>query len=417
MKKILLIAVLMLCLVPLFAVQSFYKQLPAMFLVDLRAEFYKSHTQNATWSRGSATATSSNSNYYDNQIIAVLGVTGASEDVTFSLSLSSGSWLYLLDSSDSTIARPFGLDLIIKGRTPAGGNTETYITNENGSHVIHMGLQEASGGTILDPSQQTTTFTIPASTLSSYGNTVWFDMCLVLPPINADGTVTIGDTTYTAKNSSSVYTTRLSINVQSGTLNETYSLDLTGTYQRTFTGTTDTGLKSMMTVIPTAVATSLNLQGLGSTAANVATYSYMTESKYVGYIDYKNANAYIFLSSEPSQTTTGQKFKLRRVRDNGTYSNTDNEYNSVTFVAMLVSEDGNTKKEFDGTTTYSTTNTNNYFEIKGKTTTSQNGENFVRWYSNGTIQIKLTPEGNENTALLVAGKYTETIYIHVVSPE
>ena len=55
--------------------------------------------------------------------------------------------------------------------------------------------------------------------------------------------------------------------------------------------------------------------------------------------------------------------------------------------------------------------------IDPEETTSQNTNKFVRWYSNGYIQIQLSPEGSEDATLLTAGKYTETIYIHVVSPE
>lgn len=419
-KKVFIIALLVLCCLPLFAAEVFYKQLPAMFLVNLEETFYKSHSGSATWTSGSATSSSSTSYYYDNQIIAVLGVSGVTDrtkDITFSVTLESGSWLYLLDPLDTTISRPFGLDLIVKGYGKYGGKTrddEQYIEKYGSDgHVYRMGLQ---GEGITSNTGKTVSFTIDADdVVDKYADTVWFDICLVLPTLNSDGTITIGGTTYTAKGSDKLYTSGLSISVSIGDTTTLYNIDMTGTYKSS-SSSTETGLlKSMMTVLPTASATSLNIQGMGTNDVSVATYSYMTESKFIDDIGYEENKAYLFLSSTSDQTAAGEKFKLRRVRDNGSYSPTDNKYNSVTFVAYIVSDDG-TSKEFDGSTTYSQRSTSG-FEIKPETVTSQNGNKYVRWHSSGTIKVKIAQTESEDVTALTAGKYTETIYIHVVSPE
>ena len=413
MKKVFIITLLfLLCLVPLFAVEAFYKQLPAMFLVNLDDTFYKSHSAYATWADGSATKDSADSYYYDNQIIAVLGVNSATEDVTFTFELSGGNWLYLIDSQDKTISRPFGIDLIVKGRKK-NSDDETYIDQGNG-YVVHLGLQ----GDDVVSSNENFTYTIKKADLDKYKNIVWFDVCLVLPKLDENGSVTINGTTYTAKTTDKTYTSEIKVTVKSGTsLDKSYVIDLTGTYNSESSSGTDTGLKAMINIEPTTSATSLNLQGIGTNIINVASYSFMSESKYVNDIDYEESKAYIFLSSSSSQTTADGKFKLRRVRDNGSYSDTDNQYNSITFIAILSSKDGSNSVSFDGTTTYSTSKTGSYFAIDPEETTSQNTNKFVRWYSNGYIQIQLSPEGSEDATLLTAGKYTETIYIHVVSPE
>lgn len=415
-KRVFIIALLVLCCIPLFAAEVFYKQLPAMFLVDLASDVYKSHSGSATWTGGSATSDSSLDYYYDNQIIAVLGVSGVTDrtkDVTFTLSLESGSWLYLLDPLDTTISRPFGLDLIVKGYTTGySKDVEKYIDYGSDGHTVHMGLQ---GDSVSSDTGRTVSFTLDADKIiDEYKNTVWFDVCLVLPTLNSDGSVTIGGTTYTVKASDKLYTANIAISVSIGDETTTYNIDLTATYKSS-SSSTETGLNSMMTVLPTASATSLNIQGVGQNQISVATYSYMTESKWIDSITYEDNNAYLFLSSTADQTTAGEKFKLRRVRDDGSYSPTDNVYNSVTFVAYIVSDDG-TSKEFDGSTKYSQYSSAG-FQISPETVTSQNGAKFVRWYSGGTIQVKILPQEGEDTASLTAGKYTETIYIHVVSPE
>lgn len=416
-KKVFIIALLVLCCLPLFAdAEVFYKQLPAMFLVDLESGIYKSHSGSTTWTSGSATSSSSTSYYYDNQIIAVLGVSGVTDrtkDITFTVKLDSGSWLYLLDPLDKTISRPFGLDLIVKGYGYSSYPYEQYIDDYgNDEHVYHMGLQ---GDGITSATGASVSFTLDANdVVDDYDGTVWFDVCLVLPTLNSDGTITIGGTTYTAKGSDKLYTSGLSISVSIGDTTTLYNIDMTGTYKSS-SSSTQTGLKSMMTILPNASATSLNIQGMGTNDVPVATYSYMTESKFIDDIGYEENKAYLFLSSTSDQTAAGEKFKLRRVRDNGSYSPTDNKYNSVTFVAYIVSDDG-TSKEFDGSTTYSQYSGSG-FEIEPETVTSQNGNKFVRWFSNGTIQVKISPTTDEDTASLTAGKYTETIYIHVVSPE
>lgn len=432
MKKILIFVLLVLCLVPLFAVESFYKQLPAMFLVDLNSEIYYNHESSTSaprWVSGSASASTSTSSYYDNQIIAVFGVRGATEDVNFTLSLDSNSWLYLLDTGDTTISRPFGLDLICKGRNE--GNTgETYadfkVNSKSVGPVIHAGLQDTSKltnqGTILDSSTTTITFpTITASELATYGGIVWFDVCLVLPKLNDDGTVTLNGVTYTARSSDEIYSAKLTVTVKSGSYSQYYTLDMTGTYKSSSSSTTDTGLKSMMNVIPTAAATSISIQESGSNKIKVADFSYMTESKYIGDSSakkYYTKNAYIFLSSSASQSTNGGKFKLRRVNDDGEYDS-DSITNSVTFTAYI-SSDGTNYTSFDGTTTYSSSSsvTKKYFTATRKQESSQNSEEYVRWYSDGSIYIEITPSSDEDLDSLLGGsKYTSTIYIHVVSPE
>ncbi len=421
MKKFLLVILLVLCIVPLFAVSSFYKQLPAMFLVELNDTKFVSHTGDAHWKEGSGTETNY---YYNDQIIAVLGVNGAYEDVTVEFALLDSDWLYLIDSSDLTISRPFGIDLIVKGKPDRDiPLSNLNVSNLTGSgHVIHMGLQNVPDGETVYTEKKFTA-KIPSSTLSYYGNTIWFDVCLVLPAFDTDAagkvleSVTVNNKTYNVASSNEVYKAqvRVSIKVGDGTVvNDQYLIDLTGTYNASSSSSsTDESLRQILTVTPTASATSMNLQSIGiNGTVDVADFSYLTESKHG--IIYGGNSAYIFLSSSANGTAAGEQFRLRRLLTNtNAYWSEDTENNSVTFEATIINKEDTSKSvTFDGTA-YNNNSTNSYYQIASKSTTAQDGALFYRWYLEGQIQIKLTGDTTE----LRPGKYTETIYIHVVSPD
>ena len=424
MKKriVFCISLLLICLFSIFAADStsspssFYKQLPGMFMVNLKSsDIYVSHTANAYWAGYTATSSVSAGGYYDNQLIAVLGIRNATEDVTFTVSLSSGNgeWVYLLDPSDNTITRPFGIDLIVKGRP------DNYVDLYGDGCVVHMGLQEAATGTVLSPtssSGKSTSFTIPASKLSSYENTMWMDVALVLPALTDSGSYTssVTNKTYTAKSSDTPYTATLKIKVESGDFNDEYTLDLSGIYS----SSTDSSTKytAVMLVTPTAAAKSLDIAGMAKSGSSitVANFSFSTTSVTISDGN-SDQDAYIFLSSSASGSTSGEKFKLRRLRSDGSYSPDDSMYNSITYEAILKSTvDGRTTQvAFDGTTSTSS-GTSSYYPIDASTMTDhQNTTQWVRWYDEGEILIHITQDSTEDYTQLAAGKYTDTIYIHV----
>ena len=417
-KIIFCIILLVICLFSTMAADpsSFYKQLPGMFMVNLKnSDIYVSHTSNAYWAGYTATSSDSAGGYYDNQLIAVLGIRDATEDVTFTVSLESGNgeWVYLLDPSDNTISRPFGIDLIIKGRP------DNYVDLYGDGCVVHMGLQDANTGTYLSPTStqgKGTSFTIPASKLSSYQNTMWMDIALVLPELTDSGSYTSSVTgkTYTAKASETPYTATLKIKVESGEFKDEYTLDLSGIYS----SSTDSSktYSAVMLVTPTAAAKSLDIAGMtkSNSSISVAKFSFSTTS-----VTISNGNsekdAYIFLSSSATGSTTGEKFKLRRLRSDGTYSPDDSKYNSITYEAILKSTvDGRTTEvAFDGTTSTSSGSSSFYAVDASTMTDHQNTTQWVRWYDDGEILIRIAPDSSEDYTQLAAGKYTSTIYIHV----
>ncbi len=410
---------------------TFYKQMPGMFLVDLSSEYYPSHSSSVQWQTDYK---GTDGTYYsDNVLIAVLGIKNATDDVKITAILSGGDWTYRLDSSDSSISRPFGIDLILRGH-PSGG-TDTTITYKN-SNVVHLGIQS----TDLYNSNGRQDFTIPykiydednyptdkydsyeeytsskeytnainySNVISSFDDeTVWMDICLVLPKIGADGTITIGNKTYIAKSSDTPYTTKLTLIISGGGLSseESYVLDLTGLYSSEGVGDTS----EILTVTPEAAATSIDILNAGTTPITVAKYSYGTKS-YATSVSYVNKSSYIYLSS-----SDGNSFLLRRENSNGKYSTTSDSGNSVPFTATIIS-DNNKDDEvtFYGTTT-SSNYTNNSFEIKPTKMTAQtDGGSWVRWYDDGTIQVTIDPENTQDLGKLLPGKYSATIYVNVV---
>lgn len=119
------------------AVQTFMKRFSSAFLVNLASNIYKAHGSPPVWASGSASNPNTNdNNYYDNQMLCTMGISGTTKDVTFKFSLDSGPWLYLLDETDLRFSRPFGVDLIIRGVNSSTNNHESVTINgsQNRAH-------------------------------------------------------------------------------------------------------------------------------------------------------------------------------------------------------------------------------------------------------------------------------------------
>lgn len=416
-KFVFCIALLTICILSVFAAttdtETFYKQLPGMFMVNLKSTSYPSHVSNATWGGSSG---SGSYYYYDNQLIGVFGIRNPSDDVTFTVTLEGTvkDWVYLLDTSDASISRPFGLDLIVKGRPDYYVDVSSLIESSTGSgNVIHMGYQTANGGEIIMPTSCSATFKISKTAFATYDNVIWMDIALVLPELTNDA-YTYNEKTFTAKSSTTPYTAKLTIKVDSGDFHDTVTLDLSGMYSNT-ASTED--YSAVMLVTPNAASKSLDIASMAksdNSVVHVADFSFATTSTELTE-DNKTACAYIFLSSSSDGSTAGEKFKLRRVRSDGSYSDVDSKYNSITYVAILKSTVSNrtTEKTFDGTTC-TRSGTDYFYSVSGvEMTDHKNTAQWIRWYDDGQIQIKIAADSSEDYTQLTAGKYTSTIYVHV----
>lgn len=380
------------------------KQFSSSFLVNLASDYYVAHGDAPYWAQENPSnphPRTGDNEYYDNQILCTLGVQNTDKDVKFTFSLDSGYWLYLLDETDLRFSRPFGVDLIIRGKG-ASGHTTLQV---NGKKISHLGLSSAFG----DNHSGSVSFTIPASAMQDY-QSVWFDICLVMDsPLNANGQVNIGDTTYTVTPHEDNYRARITVSVKNEDIvggSSTYYIDLLGYYRAD--GSSPEALSAILDVIPTAAASSLDIETLSANhiEQTVASYRFTTSTVGAG-----NGKVYFFLSS--TESGSGSLFSLKYTKNNRIPS-VLNKYNSVAYEAKIVSNEYNKETVFDGRTGFSTTegilNTYHAVEPDSVSTTTGHGD-LVRWHDSGVVKVKMT--GNVDD--LVAGLYTSTIYFHVVT--
>lgn len=385
--------------------QTFMKQFSSAFLVNLASKDYKVHGSAPVWASGSASNPSSNdNNYYDNQMLCTMGISGTTKDVTFEFSLDSGSWLYLLDETDTRFSRPFGVDLVIRGVKRSTNKHESVEIT--GRQIVHMGLDEDSSG------DKSATFVIPSSIWNTYSS-IWLDVCLVMDPVLDDnGKVKVNGTTYTVTPTDDNYKARIKVVVKNADLSggtETYLIDLLGYY--TTSGEHPGSSTAILNVTPTAAASSLDIEKLKTDGVvqTVASYSFTTATMTSGVNT--NGKVHFYLSSTESGTgTISDGFTLKFTRNNKVPS-VLNGYNSVKYTARIVSSEysGQTK-DFDGNAVFG--NTSNYYSVSADHVSTSTGHgDLTRWHDSGTIEVRITGDIDN----LVAGLYTSTIYFHVVT--
>lgn len=396
----------LICSTAAFAeVQTFMKQFSSAFLVNLASDIYKTHNSSPDWANGSATNSSSSDYYYDNQMLCTLGISGTTNDVTFTFSLDSGSWLYLLDETDTRFSRPFGVDLIIRGQGSNGH--ETIAIDDSGTKIVHMGFNSGiSGG-------NEATFTITAEKMKQYGS-LWLDVCLVMDPVLGDnGKVEINGTTYTVTPTDDNYKARIKVVVKNADLSdgtETYLIDLLGYY--TTSGEHPGSSTAILNVTPTAAASSLDIEKLKTDGVvqTVASYSFTTAT-FLDNTVLTNGKVHFYLSSTESGTgTISDGFTLKFTRNNKVPS-VLNGYNSVKYTARIVSSEysGQTK-DFDGNAVFG--DTAKYYSVSADHVSTSSGHgDLTRWHDSGTIEVRI----DDDIDNLVAGLYTSTIYFHVVT--
>lgn len=387
----------------------FLKQFSSAFLVNLGSNTYSSHGSDPQWYSGDAVNPSSGSDdYHDNQMLCTLGIQNTTKAVTFKFSLESGHWLYLLDDTDMRFSRPFGVDLIIRGNRGFGHESVSV----SGAKIVHLGITNVSN----DKDTKEVSFSIPAETMAEY-KSVWLDVCLVMDPvIGSDGQVSIdGSTYYTVTPSEDNYKARIKVTVENDDVSggsSTNYVDLLGYY--TTDGTHPGSTSAILTLTPTAVASSLDIEKLSTDDLEqvVATYKFTTETMTKD----SNGKVYFYLSSTESGSGSiaGDGFSLKYTRNNKVPS-TLNKYNSVGYEAKLVSSEYPGKvTSFDGTAGFGTTSSIvssfHAVDVDHVSTTTGHGT-LVRWHDSGDVVVRITGTIDD----LVSGLYTSTIYFHVVT--
>ena len=417
-------------------VETTFEQKSQCLYVNLAADYFMKHSTNCTWSSGTATSSSSSDYYYDNQILCILGVLaeeyegGTSsavlpeEDIVITAELLSGYWSYVLDGTDIRYMRPFGIQMIGRGKDATlfaqGGHG-----NLGSDYNFYLGSDTKSS----------TTVTLPAETAVNY-SAVWWDMVLVFDYNVDTDTDTVlgadGTTTYNLVSSDSYYTAQIRISITCGSVTDTYDVYLNGYYKssNTYSGDTST-ISSTMNLTRLVTANAVDIETLfnanASTTTDIATYNYATNT-----VSGTNTGCvYFFLSSASSGlNSSAEEFLLRHVGSDGVTSYRDTNHNSVKYYAYLKSDTGHSSTEdssvsgttvkFDGTGYFSSGISCDYIVVEAYNYVNQDGAAYTRWSDTGTITVGIpssqTVNGNKVTVSgLVAGQYTSNIYLHIVT--
>jgi len=426
MKKMFFISsFLVIVLLPVVALSSYMTLFDASFNVDLQSNKFVYHNLSSSgdlvWGGYTTPNNPSHgdSNFYDDQMICAVAVEGTkntTHDIVFDIRLASGTWGYLLDGSDYRFARPFGLDIIVRG-------------DHNTISFEQIGLHDMSSNV-----QNFVRITVPSSVVSQY-NSVWLDTLLVLDPFTSDSGKTIFDnTTYTVTPSNNPYKARIEVSIyevtssstgeSSTTLIGSYNIDLLGYYK---TEIEQEDFSAILNIVPTSAAKSLDIERMGTTNISqvIANYYFSTKSYRNSQSSLGDKKVHFFLSSSSNGTTLGAngtsdgRFVLRYTKD-GNVPSTLTKFNCVEFVAQIVSSTSSgSSKTFTGSTLYG--NTSDYYSLDAENLTTTNHDDLTRWFDEGQILVQICDSSNWSTSRswgvenLVAGLYTSTIYFHVVS--
>jgi len=422
---------LMICLfivnsLSLFAASAYFRLFDSSLYVELDSKNYVSHGNNPEWKSGSANNPASGDNYfYNNQMIfsSVVENLTYGKGLIFKVEILSGSWEYVLYESGIKYSRPFGLDLIIRGTNSISG---THTTIE----FFRLGLQTNSTNTSL-----MTTKLVPYNIARQYSS-IWLDALLVFDPFMDDmGQTAFGGTTYEVKSSENPYTATIRVSMYetdssgnpSGNPIEVFDFEEVGFYKKPTPVPVD--ISAVLAVNPSTNAVSLDIEALGndtSLSQVIADYSFTTQTYVSASNTLKNGKFHFYLSSSSDGITSlggdNDRFVLRYTK-NGRVTAVDNKFNSIEYIAQIVSSSTSSgasgTKSFNGSTHYG--DTSDYHNIATETTSTSIYGDMVRWYDSGQIKVRICSAGERSTSRpwgvddLVAGRYTSTVYIHVVS--
>ena len=462
MKRTVILIALLLLVSLCFAADptSYFKLNDRATVVDLKSNLYFTHQDSAGFSiTDSKSYIVSASNYYKNQIVLTVGVMNVREtrttapdqaegwydyteregkyakangSVKITIAPAAGSQWYYILTEDREFKRPYGLDIFARGSYKESGSNnyeDVDLYEKSGISCVHVGLQNtaASNPVYLE---------IPASEVSKY-EYIWFDVCLVLdPPVNQSmDTVTLNGNTTNIIASDAYYLTTLDINVEIGSLSDTYTTQLMGYYKPTDANSMKTASAYLFVEkLPVANGFDINETYHTGNWIDIARYDFSTDSKKYKTTVSDPGRVYIFLSSTRNATSQSEgRFTL---------TNSDNaggqgENNAINYVLRFNpgTEYGSVGNNvyLDGTDIFSSDNMTDpdsaWLSITAEKNNYISGYYYARWHDSGTIQLAILPNEQDTRIYnlpvpdpqgmsrinLASGTYSSTIYVHVVT--
>ncbi len=394
--------------------------------VDMASDWYrpiKSTSGEDRWQGGTGKPTEGY--YRDNTMLALIGVSGSSEEKTVTFDFNTPkAWKYVSASNDS-LYRPFGVDLILKGGKKDAGNGKVE-DHELIQDVIHLGYSTST-----DAGSLMATVTMPRTDgvensingMKYYGS--WVDVILVLPgtvndagyiDVYGDGEASERNLQYCRLAPANDYMTQFTVTVSGSESSSIHTFILNGYYVNE-PETTSGGTVSLL-VNKADAASNLDIRNL-YTPVKIAEYGFsMASAITTGSTDSKwtERDYYFYLSSD---TTGGSDFCLRLVGSEGEL----NAQNGVKYEASIHSEyDTETNPDNwcwfsgqDSINTSSATITGVFPHAQERVeviSTKNTGQRVFSFYDDGDLYVRLPADAD--VSHLLAGRYRSSIYFNVV---
>lgn len=444
-KRVTACLVILLLFVPLFAVPDLYFRLnDRCTLIDLESRSFLPHLMTSryddTISMTDSEGKTNDGYYYYEQSLASMGIVdinflnsaaAASTDgkATLVMTVSTAektadSWYYTL-VEDRRYKRHVGVDIFSRGAPSAGGSHVNIDIDGNGNTGIHIGNNAPI---------DTISFDIIQNGRNLY-KSAWADICLVLEDETSDDQLIAADSYY-------IINLEFDIKVVDGDgqimsyggnpLSDKFLVQIMGYYRPE-----DEAFSKDNTAIfyVERFENDINISSAYSSGEwiDVSSYFFTTDSKVASLYNTSDpGSVYIFLSStSDGSRNDADVFTLKRKR--GPSIQSQSEYESeINYVARFKADGTGmghaynssalTTSEADGTAyfpdDYQTTSL-----VIGAESFKDNRATFLRWYDQGTIQLKI-PSGEGQRAEIHAvgdsvnlksGSYESTIYIHIVT--
>ncbi len=406
-------------LMPSFCFAGFdssFKQSSIGILVNLSETSYWRHSDNATWAEGESGNIPNPNYYYDNQILCSVemskndDLSNGSSDIELSAELLSSEWCYVLNGNDTKFKRPFGIQIMARGRNGAGSYTNI------GNAISLGGTVASTAGTMM----------IPEPVASSFSELV-YDVVLVFDE-NVDianDTVTNADGTdmYSLLPSDSYYSATIRLSVRCAGDISSFDVYLNGFYSEDESLSTNTVMGSV-NITKTAAEDTIMAKEVfaGKQTVDIANYSYSTNS-----IQNGKTGAILISLSSAGYGNTGP-FYLRHVNASGGTASRVTSHNSMMFYAYLTTDTGYSARDpenktvmFDGNQSFPFEDDADYIIIPAETRMNNSGtKTLTSWSDSGLISFSI-PEvqmiNNDFVSYdgLVSGKYTANIYFNIIS--
>lgn len=346
--------------------------------------------------------TISKSEHCENEMIGVIGIggndsIGKTYEITFEF-VGGKRWMFS-SLEDSNYGIPFGIDFVSRKRYLNG--TDANYEMPGLGYVIHAGYQ---GGSSPESDYSGRITLTPTNDLQG----VWLDMVLVIPePIESVGFY----------GNSNLYQATLNVKVTDTATgqSEVFPFVLTGYY-----GVDSAPQESAVyfSVIPNGEGTSLNLSSVIQSDKSIGSYTYMTEAVKTTNTEASAPKFSLFVSSSQNPYKNGGVFALKLLGEyDDSSAETEGLMTSVQFQIGLESSYASDTIWFDGSDTIEGTKFVNSTVMHTKTINTQDNvplytESFL---DVGEIVFSLGKNNNIDPVKVVAGRYSETIYIHLVS--